>query len=268
MARGKRRPRLGKTGCLFWLLILIVIVIVILYRGKGSFKDTFRSLKKGVERTAVVVEENVEKKMTDEQNPVVVKEDKTETAPEPTKEPDRELEKVPVPVKQEPKEVPREEKKSAPEPTIKSKSLNATLYFVKIDESDGSAKPVPVSRTVQYKDSPITRTMEALLLGSTRSEKENGIVSFIPAGTKLISAQISNGHLTLNFSGEIEENYSGREAILLELSQIMLTSFSFDAVGRVSILIDGRRKGYITGEGIPLKQYYTKQDISQLISGG
>ena len=100
MARGKRRPRLGKTGCLFWLLILIVIVIVILYRGKGSFKDTFRSLKKGVERTAVVVEENVEKKMTDEQNPVVVKEDKTETAPEPTKEPDRELEKVPVPVKQ------------------------------------------------------------------------------------------------------------------------------------------------------------------------
>jgi len=266
MVRGKRRPRLGKTGCLFWLLILIVIVIVILYRGKGSFKDTFHSLKKGVERTAVVVEESVEKKMPDEQDPVIVKED--ETAPEPKKEPDRELEKGPVPVKQEPKEVPREEKKSAPEPTIKSKSLNATLYFVKIDESEGSAKPFPVSRTVHYKDSPITRTMEALLLGSTRSEKENGIVSFIPAGTKLISAQISNGHLTLNFSGEIEENYSGREAILLELSQIMLTSFSFDAVGRVSILIDGRRKGYITGEGIPLKQYYTKQDISQLISGG
>jgi len=267
MVRGKRRPRLGKTGCLFWLLILIVIVIVILYRGKGSFKDTFRSLKKGVERTAVVVEESVEKKMSDEQDPVVVKED--ETAPEPGKEPDREPEKEPVPViKQEPKKVPREEKKSTPELTIKTKSLNATLYFVKIDESDGSAKPFPVSRTVQYKDSPITRTMEALLLGSTRSEKETGIVSFIPSGTKLISAQISNGHLTLNFSGEIEQNYSGREAILLELSQIMLTSFSFDAVMRVSILIDGARKGYITGEGIPLKQYYTKKDISQLISGG
>jgi spore germination protein GerM len=266
MARGKRRPRLGKTGCLFWLLILIVIVIVILYRGKGSFKDTFRSLKKGVERTAVVVEESVEKNITDEQGPVVVKEDKT--APEPSKEPDREPQKEPVPVNQEPKETPREEIKSAPEKTIKTKSLNATLYFVKIDKSDGSAKPFPVSRTVQYKDSPITRTMESLLLGSTRSEKENGIVSFIPAGTKLISAQISNGHLTLNFSGEIEQNYSGREAILLELSQIMLTSFSFDAVGRVSILIDGARKGYITGEGIPLKLYYTKQDISQLISGG
>ena len=265
MARRRRGPRLGKTGCLFWLLILVVIVIVILYRGKGSFRDTFRSLKKGVGRTAVSVEESVEKAEEDKQ-PVVVIEQEPEPLPE--KEPSPGPEREPAAVREEPKTEPKKEPASTTEQTIKTKRLNATLYFVKINESDGSAKPFAVSRTVEYKDSPITRTMEALLAGSTKKEKESGIVSFIPAGTRLISAQISNGLLTLNFSGKLEENYSGREAILLEISQITLTAFSFDAVQRVSILIEGERKEYITGEGIPLRQYYTQQDISRLLSGG
>jgi spore germination protein GerM len=147
---------------------------------------------------------------------------------------------------------------------IRTKNLAASLYFVRIDGEDGSVKPVPVERTIEYKDSPITKTFEALLRGPTEAERNKGIISLIPEGTRLLSARIHEGHLTLNFSHHFEENYTGREAILLELSQVILTSFDFNQVTAVSIRIDGKQKRYITGEGIPLKEAYTKQDLSSL----
>ena len=91
------------------------------------------------------------------------------------------------------------------------------------------------------------------------------MTSFIPDDTELISASIQNGHLILNFNNKFEENYSGMEAILLELSQVLLTSFNISQVTEVSILIEGNNKRYITGEGIPLKKVYTKQDLSELL---
>jgi spore germination protein GerM len=137
---------------------------------------------------------------------------------------------------------------------------------VKLNEEDGSAKPAPIERNVKFKDSPITRTIEALLAGPTENEKRKGMTSFIPDDTELISAHIQNGHLTLNFNNTFEENYSGMEAIMLELSQVLLTSFNISQVTKLSILIESKSKRYITGEGIPLKEIYTKQDLSELMS--
>ncbi|UCB46858.1 MAG: GerMN domain-containing protein [Spirochaetota bacterium] len=262
---GKRVRKFGKTGCLFWLLILVVIVVIILYRGKGSFREAFKSIGKGLRREVAEVEEPEDIAEKDE-DVVIVEEEKDEEKQVPTEEiiPEKETkeaEKVtPVPEK-------KEEKQKAEE-TIRPKKLDATLYFVKINQTDGSAKPIPVKRTVEYLDSPITRTFNTLLRGSSQTETEKGIVSFIPENTKLLGAEIINGHLTLNFSSQLEDNYSGRDAILLELSQIMLTAFDFEQVKKVSILIDGQRRSYITGEGIPLKKVYIREDISQLYSGG
>jgi spore germination protein GerM len=48
----------------------------------------------------------------------------------------------------------------------------------------------------------------------------------------------------------------------------MLTSFEFKQVTSLSILINSKNKRYITGEGIPLKEVYTKDDLSQLNTRG
>ena len=162
----------------------------------------------------------------------------------------------------------KQEKAAAKEPKpVRIKNLQAPLYYVKI-EGDGSANLQPVIRSVQFVDSPITRTIESLLSGPTAGEEEKGLISFIPEGTNLISAQLRNGHLTLNFSDNFEQNYNGRDAIRFQLSQIMLTSFEFKQVTGLSILIDGEKKRYITGEGIPLKEVYTKDDLSVLNTRG
>ena len=150
---------------------------------------------------------------------------------------------------------------------ISTKSLEAPLYYVRI-EADGSAQLQPVIRPVHFKDSPITRTIDSLLEGPSAEEASKGLISFIPEGTNLLSARLHNGILTLDFSAAFEQNFNGREAIHFQLSQIMLTSFEFSQVSGLTLLIEGKKKQYITGEGIPLKEVYTKDDLSLLSTRG
>ena len=302
MAYRRRRPRFGTTGCLFWLFILLVIVVIFLFRGKGNLKESFSFIKKlrkdGQEE--LVLEKKQESKGEEAVSDTVNRrpaapgstpeaapggtaggkpgetpgaEPGAKPGPEPPKPPRQEASKKPGPdgtdapdgagtAAERPK--PKPEAIQTKKGEIKTKNLAASLYFVRIDSEDGSVKPVPVERTIEYKDSPITKTFEALLRGPTETERNKGIISLIPEGTRLLSARIDEGHLTLNFSHHFEENYTGREAILLEISQVILTSFDFNQVTKVSIRIDGKPKRYITGEGIPLKEAYTKQDLSSL----
>jgi spore germination protein GerM len=306
MAYRRRRPRFGTTGCLFWLFILLVIVVIFLFRGKGNLKEAFSFLKKvrlasteerkperegfaGREKTAPdagLPADRAEK--TEPPRPADGAERETKPGPGTGAEtPGRSREAAEKPgspsgagsgapgrgeaaaVKKPAGEKPKaaREAPQAKKGEIKVKNLPASLYFVRIDGENGSVRPVPVARSVQYRDSPITRTFEALLKGPTDEERDKGIISLIPDGTRLLSAKFDDGHLTLDFSHHFEENYTGSEAILLELSQVILTSFGFDQVTRVSIRIEGKQKRYITGEGIPLKEAYTKQDIPSLGPG-
>jgi spore germination protein GerM len=271
----RRKSRIGKTGCLFWFAIILVIVVIFLYRGRMNLKDSLSFLRRTVEGERVD-----EGKKTEEDKAPEAEEFRVELTDDADMESREGQKKTPLPVeekgeekkasKAEPSgttsEQSLEEQKTVKKttPQLKTKKLNAVLYFAKINSSDGTVKLVPITRIVEFGDSPITRTMESLLEGPTEAEKQKGIISFIPQGTRLLSAHIENGHLTLNFNDVFEHNYTGRQAILFELSQVMFTCFDIQQVTRLSILIEGTSKKYITGEGIPLKEVYTKKDLSEL----
>jgi spore germination protein GerM len=269
MRRG--RPRLGKTGCLFWIFIFLVIIVIILYRGKGSFRDTFSFLKNRAPSEEIQEGElaSGSEETTPEDERIVKQSDVQRDDSGFTASDQAVKEEAPgngpstVPTEANGEEASREKER----PEIREKVLKAPLYYIRI-ESDGSAQLQPIIRSVSFTDSPITRTVEALLAGPTASERGSGLVSFIPPGTKLLDARIQSGHLTLNFSSAFEDNYNGREAIEFQLAQVMLTSFEFKQVTSLSILINGRNKQYITGEGIPLKEVYTKDDLSRLSTRG
>ncbi len=273
MPRRKTRPRIGKTGCLFWIVILLVIIVIIVYRGKGSLRQTFSTLKNSISGKEVTEEVKKEKTEAPEETAGNAENQKASETGEGTQvateeaepsSPASEKEKKPaVKIKEEPT-LTKEKQKKVGNKAVTEKTLAADLFFVRFNQNDGSIRLVPVARKLEYKDSPITKTINALLNGPTQSEQKNGIISLIPEGTSLISARIENSLLTLNFSSQFEANYSGREAILLQLSQVLFTSFGFSQVSGVSILIEGKKKQYITGEGIPLKEMYTKQDLAQL----
>jgi len=289
MARKKSRSKIGRTGCLFWLFILLIILVVLIY--KGNLKETFNNIKNAV-KPGQMVEETEKKEISPSSEPrekeelIIVEKPEPETSQKPDSPStiSREEEKKSLTEKKSSEEesalTPVARTTGEKQPDIKQKSISverskpqpkvrqATLYYVNIDSTGENAKPAPVYRKVQYLDSPITRTVKALLDGPTESERKKGLVSFIPDGTKLISAHIEKSHLTLNFSASFEENYSGKDAIMLEISQVILTCFEFKEVKAVTILIEGKKKRYITGEGIPLKEMYTKHDLSSLQIGG
>ncbi|MFW6180680.1 MAG: GerMN domain-containing protein, partial [Spirochaetota bacterium] len=267
--RGKRSP--GRTGCLFWLFILLIIVVVLVYRSGGTVRETITSLlrRDSRDRTGEVrVEER------DVPSPEVT----VDPGGGPGREPGDGGSEESVsgrtgadtsreePAEREPpapddesgtgavasgkdgaaaskpagsEEKPQVAARGSSDRQQKLKDLAATIYFVKIDRQSGSASLHPVHTTVQYVDSPITRTVHSLLKGPSASQQAQGIVSFIPEGTELISAHLSGGNLTLNFNSRFEDNYRGRQAILLQLSQVMLTAFEFTPVSTVSILIEG-----------------------------
>jgi len=285
MAYKRKRSRIGKPGCLFWLFILLVIVVIFIFRGKGNIKESFAFLKKIHVRKQ---EEPLKPQEDGTGRATAQKPQGTVSGGELEKESPR-IEKEPLqentPVEKKPQArrpgqtgsggtVSRGTQDGAstggarPKGEIKSKKRTSSLYFVRIDSENGSVKPVLVERTVEYKDSPITKTFEALLNGPSEAERKKGLMSLVPDQTKLLAARIENGHLTLDFSHHFEENYTGREAILMELAQVVLTSFDFEQVSSLSILIEGSKKRYITGEGIPIKEEYTKQDLPSLRPDG
>lgn len=277
----RRRPRLGKTGCLFWLFILLIIIVVILFRGKGTFKDSISFFKKRVTGERLLEKKPSPAPTTIPLNSQEIKPDKkrpAEISPEEkSSEKERENEiglKKEFGKDVEQKKTPPDEyarvdaskaeslKKEKITPELKEKQLSTTIYYIKISKTDKTAKLYPLQKKVTYTDSPITRTIETLLEGPTEEERKQGVISFIPQGTVLISARFQNGHLTLNFSNQFEENFGGKDAINLQLFQVMFTAFELPQVNTLSILIEGKKKQYITGEGIPLKTIYTKQDLS------
>lgn len=269
---------------MFWLFLFLVIVVIVVYRGKDTFKDTATSIKNIVSKQETdKTPEGKEEPQTStpsklskpEETPKIaetpqkkVKPDQTKNQPEKEKQKDQ-TEKTPDNVQPSAPEKPASPQQKTPTSqkstaTVQTKTLTTTIYMVKVNHQTGEAKLSPVTRKIIYKDSPITRTINTLLQGPTETEEKSGVTSFIPPGTKLISAKIQNGHLELNFSKHLENNYSGRKAILLELSQLMLTCFEFKQVKGLSILIEGNKKSYLTGEGIPLKEVYTREDLASL----
>jgi germination protein M len=125
---------------------------------------------------------------------------------------------------------------------------NTQLCFVIID-SDGSVSRQIVTRHLQKSDSPLSDAIKALLSGPTADEKAKNCMSLIPAGTKLLSANVKNGIATLNFSEEFEYNPVGVEGYIGQLMQIVYTATSFTTVNSVQFIVEGQREEYLGSEG-------------------
>jgi spore germination protein GerM len=89
----------------------------------------------------------------------------------------------------------------------------------------------------------------ALLAGPTAEEQRRELRSFIPEGTRILSATVRGGTAYISFSEEFQYNTYGVEGYAAQLRQIVWTATEFANVTDVQILIEGRRVDYL-GEGI------------------
>jgi germination protein M len=139
--------------------------------------------------------------------------------------------------------------KVASQPSAAAKSRAATLYFVRIDD-DGAIVRQEVRRQVPVSDSPLLDSLAALLKGPSEDEIRKKLISLVPQGTKLLSAQVRGSTAVLNFNEAFMYNHYGIEGYAGQLKQVVYTATAFPTVQDVQILIEGERHDYLGGEGV------------------
>ena len=161
---------------------------------------------------------------------------------------------APAPVVQPPDPVPAVERTPA-QPPADTQAVQETiqlreraLYFTQVDRG-GSILRVRVDRNLPVSNAPMTDVIQALITGPTEEERQRGLISLIPPGTRMLSATVRGNTAYLNFSEDFQFNTYGVEGYAAQLRQIVFTVTEFPNVRDVQILIDGRRIHYL-GEGI------------------
>jgi len=122
------------------------------------------------------------------------------------------------------------------------------IYFTRID-ADDTIQRIRVSRNMPVSDSPMVDSLNALLAGPTAEERRRGLISLIPANTKIRSATVRGSTAYISFSEEFQFNSSGKEGYAAQLREIIWTVTEFPTVNDVQFLIEGRRVDYLS-EGI------------------
>lgn len=101
--------------------------------------------------------------------------------------------------------------------------------------------------------------MEELLAGPNAFERDLGMGSEAPAGTRLLDINIANGLATVDLSREFESG-GGSLSMTTRVAQVVYTLTQFETVDRVTIRLDGKDVDAIGGEGVPAKNL-TRDDF-------
>jgi hypothetical protein len=129
------------------------------------------------------------------------------------------------------------------------RSRSASLFFVRIDD-DGVIVRQEAKRIIPASDSPLLDSLAALLKGPSEEEIRKKLISLVPQGTKLLSAQVRGSTAVLNFNEAFMYNHYGIEGYAGQLKQIVYTATAFPTVQDVQILIEGAKIDYLGGEGV------------------
>jgi spore germination protein GerM len=115
------------------------------------------------------------------------------------------------------------------------------IYFIQERAGGAELSLVKVNRKIRVSASPLRDSINALLSGPNAEEKSQGIISLIPAESRIISLSISENTAQLNFNEEFRYNTLGKEGSDAQIKQIVWTATEFPNIRNVQFLIEGER---------------------------
>ncbi|MCK4798067.1 MAG: GerMN domain-containing protein [Spirochaetes bacterium] len=267
----------GRSGFLFMLIVLVLLgVIVYAYREKFIVL-----LNTGYSTGRDVIEKNFGKKkdkeivtekitLLDKKNQEVIKKKIIDGFEEIKEKIDtqkvldniRKKNEKNTEIQKENKDIYNESKKDAHEKKdVKTHFRRSLLYYSVIQDNE-KLKLVSVSRSISYTNTPLTQTLKSLLNGPVHDGNSSEIITNIPHNTKLLSVVIKDNTAYINFSKEFEFNSYGRESTIAQIKQVVYTATEFSNVKSVQILINGRVKTYLGGEGVVINKPLSRDDFS------
>ncbi|HET6497987.1 MAG TPA: GerMN domain-containing protein [Coriobacteriia bacterium] len=138
-----------------------------------------------------------------------------------------------------------------PEPA----TMEVTLYFTRGETLGVAAREVDWTREVARV------AMEQLLAGPGEADREAGLGTEVPEGTRLNGVSITDGVATVDLSSEFEAG-GGSLSMQLRVAQVVYTLTRFETVTSVAFEIDGRPVEAIGGEGVVVSPPVTRTDFA------
>jgi spore germination protein GerM len=144
---------------------------------------------------------------------------------------------------------------------VQAPNAEVTVYYRVLQ--DGAPRLRGVTRSVADPASPAAR-IAALLQPPTPEEQAAGITTSIPADTRLLGTQLSQGEpvLTIDLSGAVFDVQG--EELRNAFAQLVWTATDLDAVGRVRFEIDGEEYRVPDDAGIEQAETVGRADYEAL----
>lgn len=148
-------------------------------------------------------------------------------------------------------------------------TTEVNLFLGSLDKRSGLVKLTPVKTLVEAGDlDPYASAVKELL--RFHSDRDSALVNTFPENVRLRSARIENGVLLLDFNQAFEFNRFGHLGLQVQIQQILWTVFDVSdqrdkKLESISILVDGKRKKTLGGEGMVLKPFYGRSDLVRTI---
>ena len=233
----------SSVGCLFWLALVLLVLVIFLFN-----RNTIETV---LERTGLI---NHLTTSRDESNTPVFEVERIDDGSRDTIEADPVISEdgvvdSPVPttiVVEDPSATSPDERDEPDESPPSGVVRKSRIYFVHIDGERISLRDV--ERSVSFVDSPLTKTLETLLLGLSSTEIGNGLLSLVPEGTSLRGVSMRGNTAYIDLSESFRFNTFGLEGYQYQLKQIVFTATEFQSVNSVQILVEGRRISYLAPE--------------------
>ena len=230
--RGMAKKK-SRLGCLFYLALVLLALVIFLFNQKN--------VQEVMERTGFW---QLFQKQPQSPPRVVISplngQPKQEKPPQKQKD-----EKEVIITVQKDQQAEERQKQEKPQP----KERKARLFFVQVAE-DGKISLKGTVRTVQYSDAPLKSTLEALMKGPTPAELNQGLITLIPAESRIYAIRIQGDTATLDFNEAFRFNSLGREGLTAQLKQVVYAVTEFSNLQKVQILIEGKSLTYLGPEGV------------------
>ena len=136
--------------------------------------------------------------------------------------------------------------------------LSLEVWFARADGL------VSVRRTHQPTRLVATAAIDALLAGPSAAERDSGLLSAVPSGTRLLGIGIRNGIATVDLTSEYQSG-GGSLSMQMRLGQVVYTLTQFPTVQKVRFSLDGTPVNVFSSEGIVLDHPVGRADYVNLL---
>lgn len=272
------RQKRSHLGCLFWVALILLVIVVFLFN-----RPKIEQVLKTTGLTSLITKQtskppglNVKRlpPTAPQKKPEIVLRPVVPNGPSPTppsspaapsgQQTNRRTPGVATPTTQRQAQPGPPARSSGGARPAKEKVIRQQfdLYFVKIG-AGGNTVLQPVSTTINFVDSPLTKTFDTLLQGAPGNDRGDGIRSLIPQGTKLLAASVRDGTAYLDFNDSFRFNAYGVDGYHAQLEQVVYTATQFPTVQRVQILLDGKVRKFLAPEGIEIDKPLERSSFSR-----